>query len=296
MSAIHSHPHENAGRSGYADPPDQVFNEQPGCGGMARPYAVNSAPANFVNDSDFEPQAFRNSLAPAWYESPMIDLKPGVVRRMHRTVSIEDSICVTGGIDHELDDACTTPCVQSGIASKPIEEEFHLAQDPKPRSKHIDRLAYAGAFYKTPFSDARSQGPNLRESVKRKSATGIRPCTSVRTNVSMTDNIATDIGSTSKPNAAFGHITVKLRQNNNFLRQALSPDDASDTNSKIVKSAPVEFKVYIAISQIPKIVGNVTCFTIDIDDTRIAHLCVPYQQVVADNNTWYSLGVPQIHS
>jgi hypothetical protein len=105
--------HTPEGKSIYADSPDQSFNSQPGVGGMARSYAITSVPGNLTNDADLK--AYKAEEGPASYLRPeivpkepgtsllVIDLEPGAVTMMHRTVSIDYSICCIGEIDHELD-------------------------------------------------------------------------------------------------------------------------------------------------------------------------------------------------
>lgn len=80
---------------------------------MARSHAVGSVPANLTDDADIKayqaeegvtsykrgeivlPQPGANLL--------IIDIEPGGVSTMHRTVSVDFSICCIGEIDHELD-------------------------------------------------------------------------------------------------------------------------------------------------------------------------------------------------
>ncbi|KAK5175129.1 uncharacterized protein LTR77_000266 [Saxophila tyrrhenica] len=103
--------HDANGVSVYDDSPDQVFNGIPGGGGVARSYSVNSVPANLTNDQDVK--AYRAKEGPTSYTrreivNPepganllVIDLAPGAVSAMHRTVSLDFSVCVQGEIDHE---------------------------------------------------------------------------------------------------------------------------------------------------------------------------------------------------
>lgn len=85
----------------------------PGAGGLARSFAVGSVPANLTDDADIK--AYRAEEGPTSYTRReivppqpganllVIDLEPGAMSAMHRTVSIDFSICVQGEIDHELD-------------------------------------------------------------------------------------------------------------------------------------------------------------------------------------------------
>ena len=105
--------HDSTGKSVYAESPEQVFNGRPGFGGLARSFSVDSVPANLTNDADIN--AYRAEEGPTSYKRQeivppqpganllVIDLEPGAVSAMHRTISIDFSICVQGEIDHELD-------------------------------------------------------------------------------------------------------------------------------------------------------------------------------------------------
>ncbi|SMR62177.1 unnamed protein product [Zymoseptoria tritici ST99CH_1E4] len=105
--------HNSAGKSIYADSPAQVYNYNPGFGGMARSYSVGSVPAVLTADADVE--AYRSDDAVTSYKRRdivlpqpgsnlvVVDLEPGASSQMHQTVSIDYSICVIGEIDHELD-------------------------------------------------------------------------------------------------------------------------------------------------------------------------------------------------
>lgn len=105
--------HDRNGKSKYADSPEQVFTVVPDVGGMARSYAVSSVPADLKNDVDIK--AYRQEDGPTSFKRPnivptqpganllVIDLEPGGISMMHRTVSIDFSICCIGEIDHELD-------------------------------------------------------------------------------------------------------------------------------------------------------------------------------------------------
>lgn len=105
--------HNEKGTSIYAESPEQIFNAVPGAGGLARSFAVGSVPADLTNDADIK--AYRAEEGPTSYTRReivppqpganllVIDLEPGAMSAMHRTVSIDFSICVQGEIDHELD-------------------------------------------------------------------------------------------------------------------------------------------------------------------------------------------------
>lgn len=105
--------HDSSGKSVYAESPDQLFYSVPNFGGMARSYSFGSIPANLTDDADIK--AYRAEGGASSYRKRSIvpptpganlvvcDLAPGAAGHMHRTVSIDFSICVEGEIDHELD-------------------------------------------------------------------------------------------------------------------------------------------------------------------------------------------------
>lgn len=105
--------HDAAGKSIYTESPEQHFNVTPGFGGLARSFSVDSVPANLTDEADIK--AYKAETGPTSYKrreivNPqpganllVIDLEPGAQSAMHRTVSIDFSICVQGEIDHELD-------------------------------------------------------------------------------------------------------------------------------------------------------------------------------------------------
>lgn len=105
--------HNAAGTSIYAaSPPAQQYIQIPGTGGMARSWSVGSVPARLEGDADMKAYLAEEGVT-SW-TSPaivtpnganilVVDLEPGGVSNMHRTVSIDFSICVIGEIEHELD-------------------------------------------------------------------------------------------------------------------------------------------------------------------------------------------------
>lgn len=104
--------HDSGGKSVYAESPEQVFNAVPNVGGMARSYAIGSFPADLKDDADLK--AYRSEQGVTSHKERsivvkpganlvVVDLEPGGVSMMHRTVSVDFSICVIGEIDHELD-------------------------------------------------------------------------------------------------------------------------------------------------------------------------------------------------
>ncbi|KAK3670656.1 hypothetical protein LTR78_009491 [Recurvomyces mirabilis] len=110
--------HDSAGKSIYAPSPEQTYNRgNPSATlALARSFAVAAVPANLTDDADIK--AYEADSGPASHKNPsivsesdsgtganllVIDLKPGAVSAMHRTVSLDFSMCVIGEIDHELD-------------------------------------------------------------------------------------------------------------------------------------------------------------------------------------------------
>ncbi|KAK3699211.1 hypothetical protein LTR37_016572 [Vermiconidia calcicola] len=169
--------HDSTGKSIYAESPEQVYGGVPGFGGFARSFSIDSVPANLTNDADIK--AYRAEKGDTSYirreivnPSPganllVIDLAPGAVSAMHRTVSIDFSICVQGVIEHELDGgekvrlvpgdhivqrgtnhrwsnpskteparfvACTIPCIPFDIAGEEL-KEVHIPSEEWDKSK-----------------------------------------------------------------------------------------------------------------------------------------------------------------
>jgi len=153
----------------YADAPPQRYLPV-AAGGVARSFSVGSAPAKLADDEDVKAYLSPggktswtqpNIVTPGGANLLVVDLAPGGVSQMHRTVSIDFSICTNGEIDHELDGgeivrlrpgdhivqrgtnhrwrnasatrparfvAVTLPCEPFDIAGKPL-EEFHAPDE-----------------------------------------------------------------------------------------------------------------------------------------------------------------------
>ncbi|KAF7196961.1 Ascochitine biosynthesis cluster protein 2, partial [Pseudocercospora fuligena] len=167
--------HDVNGRSVYAESPEQVFHAVQDVGGMARSYSVSSVPAILENGADIKAYqaedgatSFRRReivLPQPGANLLVVDLEPGGVSMMHRTVSIDFSICCVGEIDHELDSgekvrlypgyhivqrgtnhrwsnpskdkparfvACTLPCVPFDIAGQEL-KEVHVPNTPRSK-------------------------------------------------------------------------------------------------------------------------------------------------------------------
>jgi quercetin dioxygenase-like cupin family protein len=105
--------HSPAGKSIYIDSPAQVYHPVPGVGAAARSYAIGSVPAHLADDADLAAYRAedgvtshrrRDTVLPQpGANLVVVDLEPGAVSEMHRTVSVDFSVCVVGEIDHELD-------------------------------------------------------------------------------------------------------------------------------------------------------------------------------------------------
>jgi hypothetical protein len=113
--------HDSSGKSIFHSSPAQLYHGRAGVGGMGRSYALSSIPAILKNDEDvkkyLDPNPESNPVShvasdiviPKTKETPnganlvVVDIAPGGESQMHRTVSIDFSICVLGEIGMELD-------------------------------------------------------------------------------------------------------------------------------------------------------------------------------------------------
>lgn len=106
--------HDSSGKSVLYSQPSQKYHGRSGVGGMARSYAVSSVPAvlkDNVDIQDYEATSGVTSYLGTEIVSPnqkganllVVDIAPGGQTQMHRTVSIDFSICVLGHIKMELD-------------------------------------------------------------------------------------------------------------------------------------------------------------------------------------------------
>ncbi|KAJ9656188.1 hypothetical protein H2198_005150 [Neophaeococcomyces mojaviensis] len=163
--------HDANGKSVYAPSPDQVYRSAGNAGSIARSYSVANIPVEMGHEEDIKaylagPESVSSFQRPEIVVPTeggknfgsnlmVIDLKPGGYSGLHRTVSIDYSICVIGTIIHELDSgervtlkpgdhivqrgtnhrwingseteparfvAVTLPCVPFDIAGKQLEE------------------------------------------------------------------------------------------------------------------------------------------------------------------------------
>jgi quercetin dioxygenase-like cupin family protein len=106
--------HDASGASIVHSSPPQLYRGRPGVGGVARSYATASAPTVLKDDVDVS--AYLSTSGPASHKGTdivvptgqganlvVVDIAPGGQSQMHRTVSIDFSICVIGHVCMELD-------------------------------------------------------------------------------------------------------------------------------------------------------------------------------------------------
>lgn len=105
--------HDASGKSVYAESPDQEYSVSEEFGGIARSFALEKPPAYFSNEADIKnyrsdgstaSYKMRNIVVPGGGVNLVVfDLAPGGESALHRTKSIDFSICVIGEVEHELD-------------------------------------------------------------------------------------------------------------------------------------------------------------------------------------------------
>ncbi|KAG4292522.1 hypothetical protein FPRO06_12010 [Fusarium proliferatum] len=114
------------GRSIYVDAPELCTAAVPGFGIASRSYATLKLPAELADDRDLEAHLSHDSLTSYTRSSDFLvpssvwnaqighielgganvinlDIDPGAVGHMHRTVSLDISTCMMGEVYHELD-------------------------------------------------------------------------------------------------------------------------------------------------------------------------------------------------
>ena len=108
--------HDADGKSVYAESPAQVYRGASTVGQMARSWSVANIPAILAGDADMKayfagPESVTSSERAEIVVPPesgknnganllVVDLNPGGFSAMHRTVSLDFSICVIGTIYH----------------------------------------------------------------------------------------------------------------------------------------------------------------------------------------------------
>ncbi|KAF2256662.1 hypothetical protein BU26DRAFT_414936 [Trematosphaeria pertusa] len=106
--------HDKDGKSVVHSSPPQLYHGRGGVGGMARSFATATIPATLANDADVS--AYLSSTGATSHLGTdiivptqrganlvVVDMAPGGQSQMHRTVSIDFSICVIGYVRMELD-------------------------------------------------------------------------------------------------------------------------------------------------------------------------------------------------
>ena len=106
--------HDRDGKSIVHSAPPQHYHAAGGDGGLARSYSVPAVPAVLKDDVDIA--AYLSTTGPTSFMGGdivvpngtganllVVDLAPGGRTGMHRTVSLDFSICVIGHICMELD-------------------------------------------------------------------------------------------------------------------------------------------------------------------------------------------------
>ncbi|KPI40416.1 uncharacterized protein AB675_7433 [Cyphellophora attinorum] len=88
-----------------------IHNELPGTGSMARAYSIKSIPAQLQGEEDIK--AYESDQGVASHKSvdivgpganlSVVNLAPGAESPMHKTPSLDFSVCVAGVVDHILD-------------------------------------------------------------------------------------------------------------------------------------------------------------------------------------------------
>jgi hypothetical protein len=132
--------HNAAGKSVYASSPAQLYLGA-GAAGMAHSYSVASVPVNMKDDVDYHTylsegninsQKSTHIVVPETKETPnganlvVVELPPGACSAMHRTLSMDFSICVIGTIVHELDSG-ETVVLKPGVCFYLL---YHLLEFP----------------------------------------------------------------------------------------------------------------------------------------------------------------------
>lgn len=105
--------HDSNGKSIYIDSPDQAYNEVEGFGWVARSFATESVPVVMEDEADVKNyKGTESSASVSKFDIAIptggvhlvnVDFAPGAESALHRTKTIDFSICVMGTIEHELD-------------------------------------------------------------------------------------------------------------------------------------------------------------------------------------------------
>jgi quercetin dioxygenase-like cupin family protein len=116
--------HDTHGKSIYLPSPEQSYRLLP-TSAMARSYALTQLPAILKNDQDVKDYTSKTSTAGFSKRDIVIpggganvilmDFEPGYESPMHRTVSIDFSICVVGVLECVLDSGQTAR-LEAGVS------------------------------------------------------------------------------------------------------------------------------------------------------------------------------------
>lgn len=114
----------DSGKSIYVEFPELFYYAVPGFANVARSYATRSLPVRLADEEDVK--AYKSEKSVSSYRDPspvvrkptnedfessgqttganvvILDLIPGAVGHWHRTLSLDFSVCISGEIDHEL--------------------------------------------------------------------------------------------------------------------------------------------------------------------------------------------------
>jgi hypothetical protein len=108
--------HDSNGKSHFIDSPDLQYTESVGAGAVARSYAVAKVPVQLENESDLKAYLSDDkeknvashlntqlTIQDGGANLVVVNFAPGGISKMHKTVSIDFSICVEGRIQIEMD-------------------------------------------------------------------------------------------------------------------------------------------------------------------------------------------------
>ncbi|KAJ9615709.1 hypothetical protein H2200_001786 [Cladophialophora chaetospira] len=152
--------HDANGKSVYVDSPPQQYFGVPGVGGLARSYSVATVPSKLGDDDDLKAYLSKEGVTswttpsivtPNGANLLVVDLAPGGVSAMHRTVSIDFSICVLGEIDREFPTSIRLYCVDTnGLLSVAdlLERVDELDGGDKVRLRPGDHIVQRGTMHK----------------------------------------------------------------------------------------------------------------------------------------------------
>lgn len=138
--------HDADGKSVYAKPPEQAFAQRGSAGYFAKSYSVANVPAVLKDDVDIKaytggPENVTSFQSPGIVVPSqggknnganllVVDLVPGGFSQLHRTVSIDYSICCIGTIIHG-------ECPKNDLTEFPT-TELNSCRVGQRRARHIE--------------------------------------------------------------------------------------------------------------------------------------------------------------